>query len=306
MIYSIDGDHLKPATVRQAAADSEQSYVGVMNYEELAQNGAKLGIKKKFIDDCLRGGVTKHECYDGFDFLSLHIPDDSDQRKPTHRVCMYLSARLLVFVCLDNDVINNMMAELEESGLKGLCIARILHLFLDRLTFDDAEVLEAIEQNIAQLEEELITSEKNDFTSSINVLRRKLFCLKRYYEELIEIAEHIEENENEFIDEKTMRYFKMITGRVDRLYHDVLNLRDYVTQVREAYQAQIDIDLNSVMKLFTVITSVFLPLTLIVGWYGMNVKMPEYGWNFGYVFVIGISIVVFGITMFFFKRKRWF
>lgn len=306
MLFSIVGDHLKKTTVKLAAENKEQPYIGVMNYEELAHDGEKLGIRRKFIDDCLRGGVTKHECYDGFDFLSLHIPDDSDQRKPTTRVCIYLSDRLLVFVCLESTVIGDLMDELCKNGQKGLCIARALYLFLDRLTFDDAEVLESIEQDIAQLEEELSTAGKDDFTGSINVLRRRLFCLKRYYEELLEVAEHIEENENEFIDEKTIRYFKMITGRVDRLYHDVLNLRDYVTQVREAYQAQIDIDLNSIMKLFTVITSVFLPLTLIVGWYGMNVKMPEYGWNCGYAFVIVVSAIVLLITLAFFKKKKWF
>ena len=79
----------------------------------------------------------------------------------------------------------------------------------------------------------------------------------------------------------------MLTGCIA----GVLNLRDYVTQVREAYQAQIDINLNKVMKIFTVITSIFLPLTLIVGWYGMNLKMPEYSWVYGYPFVIGLIVV---------------
>jgi magnesium transporter len=60
------------------------------------------------------------------------------------------------------------------------------------------------------------------------------------------------------------------------------------------------------MKVFTVITAVFLPLTLIVGWYGMNFTMPEYGWSHGYLYVIALSIVVCGICWLLFKRKKWF
>jgi magnesium transporter len=60
------------------------------------------------------------------------------------------------------------------------------------------------------------------------------------------------------------------------------------------------------MKTFTVMTSIFLPLTLIVGWYGMNLKIPEYDWDYGYPFVIAISIVVAVITLIYFKKKKWF
>ncbi len=98
----------------------------------------------------------------------------------------------------------------------------------------------------------------------------------------------------------------MHTSRADRLLHNVINLRDYVTQVREAYQNQLDISLNKTMKLFTVITTIFLPLTLIVGWYGMNLQMPEYSWAFGYPIVVGISLLVIGGCILFFKRKKWF
>ena len=76
--------------------------------------------------------------------------------------------------------------------------------------------------------------------------------------------------------------------RVDRLFHSVLNLQDYVTEVREAYQAQVDINLNQLMKLFTVITTICLPLTLIAGWYGMNFPMPEYTSSIGYPMVIAL------------------
>ena len=111
------------------------------------------------------------------------------------------------------------------------------------------------------------------------------------------------ENENGIFDGKTLRSFKMLYRRTERRFQNVLNLREYVTQVRESYEAEGDISLNTTMKIFTVVTTIFLPLTLIVGWYGMNLKMPEYGWKYGYLFVGLLSVACIVGIIIFFKRK---
>ncbi len=78
-------------------------------------------------------------------------------------------------------------------------------------------------------------------------------------------------------------------------------------QVREIYQSQIDIRQNQIMKVLTVVTTVFLPLSLIAGWYGMNFSgMPELQWPFGYPLVILISVLVVAVTCWFFKKKHYF
>ena len=79
-----------------------------------------------------------------------------------------------------------------------------------------------------------------------------------------------------------------------------------MTQVRESYEAEVDISLNTTMKIFTVVTTIFLPLTLIVGWYGMNFDMPEYGWKNGYLFVSILSFLFLSAGILFFRKKKWF
>ena len=136
-------------------------------------------------------------------------------------------------------------------------------------------------------------------------MRKRLMFYKKYYEQLLDVAESIEENANGILSSGALRYFKMFTARVDRLNRNVLNLRDYITQVREAYQSQVDIGLNSIMKILTVVTAVFLPLTLLAGWYGMNFKsMPELQWQYGYPYVICISIVILVSCLAYFKKKK--
>lgn len=305
MRYRINGEFLTEDTAESRDLAPDACYFCVIGKEKLASSARKLGISDRFLAEYYRNGVPKHESHDGFDYISLDVRDETDPKKAPRRVCIYLTARLLVFVCDPIPIVGELLSELQSDGLRNLSLGRILYLFLDKLTANDMPALEKIELEIADLEERLMTDKAN-ISREIVLLRRRLMTLKRYYERLLEITEEIEQNENEFLDKKLMRYFRMITSRVDRLYHDVINLRDYVTQVREAYQAQIDIDLNSIMKLFTVITTIFLPLTLIVGWYGMNVKMPEYGWEYGYLFVIAISLAAAGFAIVYFRKKKWF
>jgi magnesium transporter len=170
----------------------------------------------------------------------------------------------------------------------------------------DNFILKDIESRITKLEEQVMEEARKDFTREIIDLKKQLLFLERYYEPLLDVAEGLEENDNGLIEERALKYFGILKKRIERLNNNVLHLRDYVTQVREAYQAQVDISLNHIMKLFTVITAVFLPLTLIAGWYGMNFKyMPELNWVFGYPFVFALSAAVVVVSLMYFKRHHY-
>jgi magnesium transporter len=95
-------------------------------------------------------------------------------------------------------------------------------------------------------------------------------------------------------------------NRMLRLSDIAASVRDHTTQVRELYQTQLDVRQNRTMTLLTVITTIFMPLTLIAGWYGMNFRyMPELEWRYGYlaVFVLSVAVIVYCLVLF--KRKKW-
>jgi magnesium transporter len=306
LFYLLDEEKLIPyETDGILPAKNTLCVIGIGELRGLSQ---LLGISERIVRECERNDMSKHESYEGYDFITLNIPPDVNPAKKQQRVNIYLRDKLLVFICGDPKIVLSNVEEVEREKIKINSLGRVLHIFFDRITFDDPLDIEKIEREITDLEDESVNATSQDvtFTKKITVYRKKLLALKRYYEQLVEITEAIEQNENGLIDKKVQRYFRIIANRADRLYHSVLNLRDYVTQVREAYQAQIDINLNKVMKFFTVITSVFLPLTLIVGWYGMNFSMPEYGWELGYPFVILLSLLTVTGTLVYFKKKKWF
>ena len=84
------------------------------------------------------------------------------------------------------------------------------------------------------------------------------------------------------------------------------NLQAIVSQMQDTYQAQLSIQQNDLMKVFTIVTAIFLPLTLLAGWYGMNfADMPELHWRYGYPAVAGVSLAIVLGLVWFFKRKKW-
>lgn len=93
---------------------------------------------------------------------------------------------------------------------------------------------------------------------------------------------------------------------MEALKNETERLREYAMQVSGEYQSQVDIAQNRVMQLLTIVTTIFLPLSLIVGWYGMNFDMPELSWEYGYPVVIVLAVVIVAVLIRYFKRKKWF
>ena len=103
------------------------------------------------------------------------------------------------------------------------------------------------------------------------------------------------------------RCCQLFMERCQRLQQEIQVLREYAMQVQDVYQAEIEIRQNSIMKLLTIVTTIFLPLSLIAGWYGMNFEhMPELEWVYSYPVVIGVSILIVILSLIYFKKKKFF
>jgi len=185
-------------------------------------------------------------------------------------------------------------------------LERFLYDLLESTIAGDLGMLEETEHRLNAVEESITTDETEVMPPQLNEIRGDLLDLRIHYEQLIDLSQELEENENGFFREETLRYFHMFTERVIRLQTLVSGQREYVTQLRDLFQSGIDIRQNRIMTLLTVITSIFLPLTLIAGWYGMNFRyMPELGWVWGYPAVIIVSILIVIGSLIWFKKKKW-
>lgn len=261
-----------------------------------------LYLHEMILQKIREGRVERFENFENFSLISFDWYNILDKHALPSQLIIYFSAEHLFFFC-ENAVLYDKVGDLIQEFPEN---DKTLYAFFSELMKPDMDYLETLEDSIAELENNLLINSKTQCAKSIVLFRKELIRLKKYYEQLNSIFEDIIGNENELISQGHLRYFAALDNRVDRMFNTVLNLRDFVSQVREAYQAQIDIEQNGIMKVFTVITSIFLPLTLIVGWYGMNLQMPEFNWKYGYPAVIIFSAVVCLICIVFFKRKKWF
>ncbi|MDR0197282.1 MAG: magnesium transporter [Oscillospiraceae bacterium] len=302
MIVFENGGEIKTKNIQ---TDKNRLYV--LHISELSLLDGLPDIKTKIMDgfepdDC----TSKYECYDGHDMLCINIPEELKDMNSFRFFGAYITAEFILCVYEEWEELPYLV-EIIRAGIgKGISFKKAVLSLIDVILRDDFTVLGNIEDMIADLEDCVSKGDVELKIWEISSLRRKILPMKRFYEHLIDMVEDLDENENGFFTDTELKYASRILGRIDRLYRTVTNLRDYVTQVREAYQAQMDIGLNRIMKTFTVITAVFLPLTLLAGWYGMNLKMPEFEWRFGYLLPIGLSLSIVTFSLIIFKKKKWF
>ena len=304
MLYAMENGKPVPKDPGEVLSSGHQ-YFGFLNEEQSGDLMKQMGITHKPLSASPENKGMTYENHEGFDLIRLNLPGTKSLPGRTDQVSIYVFANKILFLSRDISPFLKLMQCVLE-GDESVDFDRLLNTFFERLTAGDAAYLDGIEKEIAALEDALIANQKSDCVREISALRKELMILKRYYEQLLDVLDELLENENDLLPERSLRYFRIYDGKVDRFYHNVLNLRDYVTQVREAYQAEVDINLNYVMKIFTVITAIFLPLTLLVGWYGMNLKMPEFQTPYAYPAVILLSVAVVVFCLVYFKRHKWF
>lgn len=186
------------------------------------------------------------------------------------------------------------------------CLERFLYDFLELIVRGDMPILEQYETELDRIEEEILQDKADSALVRVNEIRGNLRELAIHYEQLLDLGQELEENENGFFKEQYVRYFRMFLNRVARLHDTAASLREHAMQVRDLHHAQLEARQNRTMTLLTVVTTVFMPLTLIAGWYGMNFRyMPELESEFGYPAVIVVSVLIVALSLFLFHRRKW-
>ena len=185
-------------------------------------------------------------------------------------------------------------------------LERFLHDFLEQIVDRDLSLMERYEEELNRIEDAVLGTEGQEDLGRVIEIHNDIRILLVHYEQLIDMTQELEENENGFFSEENLRYIHLFMNLLVRRRDSAVSLRDHSTQVRDLYHAQLEVRQNRIMTLLTVITTIFMPLTLIVGWYGMNFRyMPELDWRYGYpaVFVVSIAIIIFCLILF--RKKKW-
>lgn len=182
----------------------------------------------------------------------------------------------------------------------------LLYALLDVIVDEYFAIVEHLGQRIEKLERKVTTRPGNEDLHTIQELRGLLITVNRYVTPMRELAGRLNTIQSELIDKSTRRYINDLQDHTVYIAETIGTFREMLLSVENTYHAGQNLRMTQVMKLLTIISTIFIPLTFIVGVYGMNFDhMPELRWRYGYFGVMAIMAVIALLMLAWFRRKRW-
>ncbi|MGE4214054.1 MAG: CorA family divalent cation transporter [Anaerotignaceae bacterium] len=311
MFYILSENEVKKVEIKDL--DNRYNCVGYLTMEELEANFDNLGINSNILRDCMADQPhfrNSIDIYDNFSFGIINILNVMNVHEPKDRMAFIIKRTQFILVKLidDDDSCKQMFEDAICRFNQNASLGKVIFGILEKLLVNGNKSIEITEKKIMKMEQNLVNG-KIDQGLNRNIFnqRKDLSLLKNYYEQLFDIGVQLQENENDLFDEADLRYFGIFATKAERLSNNTQVLSDSLIHLRETLDASLNYNLNKIMNVFTVVTTIFLPLTLIVGWYGMNFKyMPELYWRYGYLGVVILCAIVVTGCIIFFKKKKLF
>ena len=182
----------------------------------------------------------------------------------------------------------------------------VLYSILDILVSNYLPILESIEDELDSTEEMVFSNPTPQVLREILRLKRTLMRLKKTVFPQREVINHLARNEYQFVNPRTQVYFRDVYDMLYRMAEMTESFRDVSTALVETYLSTVSNKMNEIMKFLTIFATIFGPLTVIAGIYGMNFEfMPELHWKHGYLFAIGLMALSTVSLLLYFRHRKW-
>lgn len=312
MFYQFGPEGLR--LIDEKSITAEYITAGYITLSKLKDCYRRFGFSKSTVEQCqeeTRYFRSSIAVYDDYCFFTLAVTDASRPQEDEDCVALFIRKNLFLVVDVydkDMSTERNFKAALRRYPAANVTMERLIYAFLDSLIAKDNRVLENLEFRIHKLEESIFSGVADEtFNRTLLDHKTDLLYLRNYYVQFMDLGQELINNENELFSDENLWYFKIFKEKAERLMQNVTMLADNVFQIREAYQAMLDAKLNNNMKVLTIISSIFMPLTLVTSWFGMNFEhMPllKFWWGIPAVGLLCVAIVV-GMVVLFRKKKWW-
>jgi magnesium transporter len=284
---------------------------GLHQVEILEQIGGCLGVHPLVLEDILNTGQRpKVEDFGEYVFVVLKmLSSDGNNRITSEQISIVLGPDFVVsFQEREGDVFNPIRERIRSGRgrIRRMGADYLAYALLDSVVDNYFIFLEKLGDKIEFLEEELVTNPTTETLQTIHDLKTEMVFLRKSVWPLREIISGLERGESALIQESTGIYLRDVYDHTIQVIDTVETFRDMVSGMLDIYLSSVSNRMNEVMKVLTIIATIFIPLTLIAGIYGMNFQyMPELGWRWGYPLVWLIMLVIGALMLVYFRRKRW-
>ena len=290
---------------------------GMPAVEELERLGERAGLHPLVQEDILNGGQRpKVERFDASLVVILGIPEvDDEGRLHLYQLTLFMGGNIVVSVMAESlDPFIEVRRRLKERGGRALGEPDdLLYGLLDAAVDHAFPVLDGIGERIEELEMEILNRPDSSTLERLHGLKRELIMLRRHLWPTREVINQLLRDHDDLFAPDTRMWMRDVYDHTVQIMDLVESYRDMTASLLDIYLSSMSHRLNESMRTLTIIATVFMPLTFIVGVYGMNFEhstspfaMPELGWYWGYPIVWGVMIAVAIGMVAWFKRRRWF
>jgi len=305
-------DRIEPAlTFDPALTISWIDVIGVSSVETVQAIGARFAIHPLILEDILNTRARpKLEVFDDYLYFSLKAItiDEKTGTVESQHVGIILGSN---YVCTFQEGPEDLFVPIRErikrdGRIRNLGADYLAYALVDVIVDDYFEVLEWIDEQVEFLEEQVLDRPTPATLKEIHALKRSMVDLRHVLWPLRELVLLMERTETSLVCPQVLVFFRDVYDHTIQMIETIESLRDVVAGMLDIYLSSVSFRLNQVMKVLTVFSTVFMPLTFLVGVYGMNFEfMPELHWAWSYP-ILWVVMILIAVTMLaWFRRKRW-
>jgi magnesium transporter len=285
---------------------------GIHDEEIIEKIGCHFNIHPLLLEDIMNTNQRpKVEDFGDYIFIVLKtlIHDDEGDRVSAEQVSLIINRDVVISFQERESPIFEPLRERIRSGKGRVRKAGtdfLAYSIIDAIVDEYFVIIENIGEDIERFEDKLVLEPGPRTLKSIQNLRSEMLILRRAIWPMREVVLGLERLESALIQESTGIFFRDVYEHTVQIMDTVETYRDMLSGMLDIYLSSISNRLNEVMKVLTIIATIFIPLTFIAGVYGMNFEfMPELKWRYGYAFAGAIMLVVAGAMLYYFRKKKW-
>jgi magnesium transporter len=285
----------------------------LMKADELHKIKEILALDEESLQECVTlDQFPKLSFFSGYTFIVFNILQYNDKELVSKELNIFLSKDYIITVYKEElQIIADLIEDIKECKntffLKEKPSASmVLYYILDRIIVRNYDVISSLDAHADKIEISMLRSARQEQIEQLIHLRRQVYKIRRYLNPLRYIGDSLISNENNIIESDNIGYFKNTSGKIEKLMLSLESLVQDLALARETFESEISNKTNELMKIFTLIASIFLPMNLITSMYGMNfTNIPFVDLKYGYYIVSGIMLVISAALLWIFKKKKW-
>ncbi len=286
---------------------------GLTDVDIVERIGAMFDIHQLVLEDILNTHQRpKFEEYDDHLYIVLKclLPEDNEFAVTCEQISLLVLKKFVfAFKEKKDDLFHAVQQRirLNKDRIRKMGSDYLTYTVLDIIVDQNFILIDSLDDAITSLEDSLLDSEPTSNTlNTIQILKREVISIRKHISPVRELITGMLRSESELIDQKTHIYLKDVYDHTVRVIESIESYREILTGLLDIYVSSVSNKMNETMKVLTVFASIFIPLTFLVGIYGMNFEyMPELKWKWAYPTLWAAFITIPIVLLIYFKRKKW-